>query len=258
MKLSFVKIVVLLSPLLLVACGPSEPPPPAGATWYQDADGDKFGNMKATTVAIEQPAGYVADNSDCDDNAKTGKAINPAASEAANLIDDNCNGVIDEGYKYMFITSTTHKGNLGGLSGADTICQGLADAPEARVPKGKYRAWLSSAEIDAKDRFAYSTHSIVLPDFAKVALNLNEFIKGSITNNIAIDELGAKHKSMAWTGTLADGTFVDSHCDNWKSSESSVCDCDGGFGSANNIDSRWSYMGSGMCDGVKRLYCLRD
>lgn len=36
-------------------------------TWYQDADGDGFGNNAVTIQDCEQPIGYVSNNSDCDD-----------------------------------------------------------------------------------------------------------------------------------------------------------------------------------------------
>jgi len=62
-------------------------------TWYQDADSDTFGAASSSTLACDQPAGYVADATDCLDTDGT---VNPGETETCNGIDDDCDGVVDE------------------------------------------------------------------------------------------------------------------------------------------------------------------
>ncbi len=61
--------------------------------WYADSDGDGYGDINEKVEDCSQPAGYVNNPDDCDDNNAN---INPDASELCNLIDDNCNGLVDE------------------------------------------------------------------------------------------------------------------------------------------------------------------
>ncbi|MCB9759359.1 MAG: FG-GAP repeat protein [Alphaproteobacteria bacterium] len=64
------------------------------STWYADADADTYGDSASTTQACSQPAGYVSDNSDCDDAAST---TNPGADEiCADAADNDCDGTLDE------------------------------------------------------------------------------------------------------------------------------------------------------------------
>ncbi|MEW6079315.1 MAG: PilC/PilY family type IV pilus protein [Thermodesulfobacteriota bacterium] len=63
-------------------------------TWYQDADGDTYGNSAVSVVLVDQPAGYVGNNTDCDD---TNAAIFPKAPELCDGVDNNCNTFTDEG-----------------------------------------------------------------------------------------------------------------------------------------------------------------
>ena len=61
-------------------------------SWYQDSDGDGYGDGVAT-VSCTAPSGYVADNTDCDDSDG---AVSPSATELCNGIDDDCDGAVDE------------------------------------------------------------------------------------------------------------------------------------------------------------------
>ncbi|MBU1198325.1 MAG: putative metal-binding motif-containing protein [Nanoarchaeota archaeon] len=64
-------------------------------TYYEDFDVDTYGNLLVSSQVCSQPAGYVLDNQDCNDN---NDQVNPGMTEVCdNGIDDNCNDEIDEG-----------------------------------------------------------------------------------------------------------------------------------------------------------------
>lgn len=64
--------------------------------YFADADGDGFGNQASSinTCDLAAPTGYVNDNTDCDD---TNAAINTAASEVCDDVDNDCSGIADDG-----------------------------------------------------------------------------------------------------------------------------------------------------------------
>lgn len=79
--------------LLVVACS-SDDSSCIEQTWYQDADGDGFGNANQTQSSCTQPNGYVSDNTDCDDSDSN---TNPGAQEnTTDGIDNDCDGLTDE------------------------------------------------------------------------------------------------------------------------------------------------------------------
>ena len=60
------------------------------SNWYQDADGDSFGDETVMLTACSQPEGYVAEAGDCDDADSN---VYPGATEIPNDgIDQDCNG----------------------------------------------------------------------------------------------------------------------------------------------------------------------
>lgn len=62
--------------------------------YYQDSDGDGYGNPLIYLESCSAPINYVLDNTDCNDNNRPD--INPGKPEVCNNFDDNCVNGINE------------------------------------------------------------------------------------------------------------------------------------------------------------------
>ena len=76
-------------------------------TLYEDADGDGYGNPAHVIQDCGRVEGYVENALDCDDQ---NNQIHPGASEVCNELDDNCNGLVDEGVQLPFYADTDGDG----------------------------------------------------------------------------------------------------------------------------------------------------
>jgi len=93
--------------------------------WYGDLDGDSYGNASDIITACDAPTGYVGDDTDCDDGSA---AVNPAATEVCNSIDDDCDGDIDDADSSLDTStaSTWYGDGDGDGYGGSTITQACA------------------------------------------------------------------------------------------------------------------------------------
>lgn len=157
----------------------------------------------------------------------------------------------------VFVTSTAYDGNLGGLVGADQKCQALAEA--AGLPKNTYKAWLSTASVNAIDRLG-SARGWVRVDGKPFADTKADISKGKVFYPIRVDERGNYDEhpsgSAVWTGTGYDGTLIGSEdtCTGWTSSSAGPM---GWYGHTDGVAGVFTSDGWSTCDQpYHRLYCF--
>ncbi len=94
--------------------------------WYQDADGDGYGDPSATTRACASPDGFVANADDCDD---TSSGVKPGAVEAcANGVDEDCEPATPDDCAYTGVDAGGAAAVLYGRSSDEAAGGALADA----------------------------------------------------------------------------------------------------------------------------------
>ena len=67
--------------------------PLEAAIWYRDLDEDSFGDADIPLLACDQPVGFVADDTDCDDRCQS---CIPGGEEVCDSADNDCDGEVDE------------------------------------------------------------------------------------------------------------------------------------------------------------------
>lgn len=165
----------------------------------------------------------------------------------------------------VFVTSEDYTSNLGGLSGADALCQSRASA--AGLP-GTFKAWLSTSSTSASSRLNHSSVPYILVDGSVVAAGWTDLTDGALQHAINLDEFGVGPTpagTRAWTGSYHNGaTFNGTFgypetCNDWTSSS---VNNDGMVGSAQQTDKLWSTLDmlATPCSPTHRyhLYCFQQ
>ena len=103
--------------------------------WYLDADGDGYFAGTGVKNCTSPGTGYrymgLKGGGDCNDN---NAAINPGATELCNGVDDNCNGVVDEGCSTgmsLTLVNATSNNDIRELKEGDVI--DLSTLPDVKL-----------------------------------------------------------------------------------------------------------------------------
>jgi uncharacterized repeat protein (TIGR02543 family) len=152
---------------------------------------------------------------------------------------------------YVFVTSTSHTGALGGLAGADQICQQRASAAGL---SGTYRAWLSTTTVNASSRLGAAS-GWIRRDGRPVVNTVADLTSGHLFYPPRLDELGNDvGNATAFTATSSNGTRNTAYttCSDWTSAASALT----AFGEPNANSSIFTGFGAANCSTTRRLYCF--
>jgi len=185
--------------------------------------------------------GFVQPGEACDDGNKND--------------DDDCTNLCQLSGTLVFVTAETFSGNLGGLAGADKICQ---DRAEAAGLAGTWMAWLSTDNpaMGPAQRFAKSTRPYRLVNGVKIADNWTDLISGSLDAAINRTESDAPAgmTERVWTNTNTMGSFAtSSDCSAWSPGNN------GAYGNRTQTGASWTSTGSTSgCGDKHHLYCFQQ
>lgn len=105
-------------------------------TWYLDDDGDGYGDETVSTVSCTQPTGYVATPDDCDD---TDSSIGLGVAETCDGVDNDCDGIVDDGVTNIYYRDADGDGYGTGSSWIS----------DCTAPTGYVSDWTDCDDSDA-------------------------------------------------------------------------------------------------------------
>lgn len=193
------------------------------------------------------------------DGARETDAVPETAPEVPDVIADDGPPVPR---RRVFVTGEPHGANLGGLVGADAICQTTADAAKLG---GTYRAWISTSVLSAKDRIPATSFDYVLVDGTLVARGTAGLASGSLLHAIDRTETGATPPVLsaacsaggrgAWTDTTEIGTEKGYDCGGWTYESPTIV---GWTGSPGSASATWTSSCGIKCSEKASLYCVEQ
>lgn len=158
----------------------------------------------------------------------------------------------------VFLSSSTHDGDLGGALGGDSICQELADAAQLG---GIWRAYLIDTH-NGLNRHAQVNVPYIRLDGVRVADGWGDLADGSVQATISIDEWGRGAGGNAWTGMgeVGGNSNGDNDCADWTFAGSGCLDGEscGYAGETNQTNEHWDGFFVFHCSSQRRLYCIEQ
>jgi len=222
-------------------------------TWYLDDDNDGYGWNATSVQACSKPAGYVADNTDCDDG---NNAINPGANDLCNGVDDDCDAATADGADETWLGNACDgndadfctEGTFECVGGAQScndpndvdveVCNGVDDDCNGATDEGVTTIYWLDNDTDGFGDAAAPIQACSLP--AGYAANANDCNDNAIGINPDADDV------CNGLDDDCDALTLDGSAELWFGQA-----CDGG-------DADLCDEGILVCDGVGSSTCNDD
>ncbi|MDP1602251.1 MAG: DUF1554 domain-containing protein [Legionella sp.] len=155
-----------------------------------------------------------------------------------------------------FVTSTFSTGLMGGLAGANAICQTRADSVGLT---GVWNAWLSTATVNASTNILYSS-SVTYVRSSQTSMIIapaGTLLSGSIATTFLTEtgSVPAAPNEEVYTGTLQNGTnSAGNNCSNWTSAGGAIA---AQIGTTANTNATWTERSISGCNFLRRIYCFQ-
>jgi hypothetical protein len=244
-------------------------------------DGDLWVGVESCDQGADGNTGdYAGCNPDCSLANFCGDGV-PHPYESCDAGEFNGTGVSEEGFVgcstscglealRVAVSSVPFDGNLGGLTGADEICQDLVDA--AGWPGDpKVLAWLSDGNKSALERISATMPSkpYALVNGRRVAGDLASLIADGPGDGIDLDEYGTAWTAITvWTNTAITGEAFSptDHCFGWTSASPDAASARVGLNAVPKLPEdaydqwsqmkKWTSSKSQKCHTAQHLYCV--
>lgn len=248
------------------ACDGAEDP----TTCLVDCPVDSCGNHVCEPARMEHdPASPNFCDADCDPDCGDGVVWGDTeACDDGNEVDeDECSNSCTPA-RFVFITTEPSTGALGGIAGADALC----DAAAGDLA-GTFKAWLSDDDPNNAPAVRFASADFkgwyLLPGDpnkgtspAPVAhgwSGLNSTLVTPITRHANGVELNAALASV-WTNTSTTGELVDpvkmKNCEAWFSGSAGSSGVIG-VADERTLGVEWTNINTNSCNSLLRLYCFQ-
>jgi len=234
-------------------------------------DGTSDGTPYTINDTVSKP--FVIDESVCEDTDGDG-ALEHRMVTPFELWPGSSGHFIEWRPNFAFAITTTD-GNLGGVTGADALCQAAADAEGIGGEDAIYFAWLSTnSNDDPESRFNKNVGWVNYYDWVNAITNSSydqtmiatswaDLTDGQIglggvpaQNNFTLINGGLMGNVHVWTSVNTGGTVGGANCNGWTSSASSVT---GATGSRNSGTNGWTVFSvARTCDQDTHVYCFEQ